>query len=817
MRSQNPPAKGLFPTVVLMLAGAAGGLHAAPDVQHMLGAGTIGPEPVGDGYEGALVQVGDFNNDGFRDLLYHDQNNQQLVAMMGDASGGYTQYGPIELPIGTSSLVAAQLDDDSEPEMVVRNPVWGFTYSPGIDESPVENNDPNIDYTIFGSSGDAFAPLVRAGDLDGDGKDELIFNTSDDEVYIRWSGDASIVAVQVNGLGEQNTVYEPADFDGDGDVDVLLFSQDTQRFILIEGTGSTAIGVVREIMRDYPSIADEERPVFGQFDSNPAMDMVVVDIAAQSFRTESNFVLNSVSVKEIGIGEYPLPLHIAGDLDGSGEPDLIVYRFNQYGIYSGRPDFYPAIVYDFATKSPSVGDDIVGQPRRSFPYVDSLLTDFPKPVVTTFDADQDQDEDIIWYGYNGAQANNAWFIENRSGVEGVPQFGMDSIEIVDGPLFVTGLDIDDDGYDEYIIPGSTNMRVLDMQDGTLGRVVASNDAFMVAAADLDGDGTPELVNGWTGTSNLRIFTKNADNSYGNRILCCDSLDYDPFLGIEAADFNNDGLDDIVATISNDVSVVLLGGVGPSLSFLAELAPLEPSGNKPGVLDYDGDGLMDVALGGDEITGVELFRNEGDGTFSRGPIVPIDLDSGFANPYWVTTGDVDLDGSTDIVVTDNIRFVAVLFLDGGGNLEESRYIQVWNPVEAVIADFNQDGLPDIGIAGTDQSGIESSAAVVPQIAPRAFGRPIALPAFGVQGVTASDVNLDGIPDMVAVSDTERMLRTFLGSPAAANPCPADLNGDGELNFFDVSFFLVNQTDYNSDGEFNFFDVAAFIADYQTGCP
>lgn len=53
--------------------------------------------------------------------------------------------------------------------------------------------------------------------------------------------------------------------------------------------------------------------------------------------------------------------------------------------------------------------------------------------------------------------------------------------------------------------------------------------------------------------------------------------------------------------------------------------------------------------------------------------------------------------------------------------------------------------------------------------------------------------------------------------------ADLNADGELNFFDVSLFLKAYgmhdpvADFNGDGLFNFFDVSLFLTAYQDGCP
>ena len=56
-----------------------------------------------------------------------------------------------------------------------------------------------------------------------------------------------------------------------------------------------------------------------------------------------------------------------------------------------------------------------------------------------------------------------------------------------------------------------------------------------------------------------------------------------------------------------------------------------------------------------------------------------------------------------------------------------------------------------------------------------------------------------------------------------PCPADINNDGALDFFDVSAFLIafgNQdpiADFQPDASFDFFDVSAFLAAFGAGCP
>ena len=63
----------------------------------------------------------------------------------------------------------------------------------------------------------------------------------------------------------------------------------------------------------------------------------------------------------------------------------------------------------------------------------------------------------------------------------------------------------------------------------------------------------------------------------------------------------------------------------------------------------------------------------------------------------------------------------------------------------------------------------------------------------------------------------------GTTDCVDPCPADLNGDGNLNFFDVSAFLTafNQNnplaDFTGDGNYDFFDVSAFLTAFSGGCP
>ncbi len=91
--------------------------------------------------------------------------------------------------------------------------------------------------------------------------------------------------------------------------------------------------------------------------------------------------------------------------------------------------------------------------------------------------------------------------------------------------------------------------------------------------------------------------------------------------------------------------------------------------------------------------------------------------------------------------------------------------------------------------------------------------------------------DEFANAVAISGDEILIGTRLdddlgfdsGSVYVYTRCPADLNYDGTLNFFDVTSFVDAFrsgdlfVDLNQDGFLNSFDVSAFLAAFAAGCP
>ncbi len=80
-----------------------------------------------------------------------------------------------------------------------------------------------------------------------------------------------------------------------------------------------------------------------------------------------------------------------------------------------------------------------------------------------------------------------------------------------------------------------------------------------------------------------------------------------------------------------------------------------------------------------------------------------------------------------------------------------------------------------------------------------------------------------PNGLAASPVAELTYFCSMNGTCLSSCPADLTGDGELNFFDVSAFLFAfstndpDADFTGDGNFNFFDVSAFLLAFSEGCP
>ncbi|HWC17721.1 MAG TPA: VCBS repeat-containing protein [Terriglobales bacterium] len=224
----------------------------------------------------------------------------------------------------------------------------------------------------------------------------------------------------------------------------------------------------------------------------------------------------------------------------------------------------------------------------------------------------------------------------------------------------------------------------------------------VAVGDFMGNGKPAVVTDSWGTSQILLIPS---DGRGNLLLPGKffAADLRSDAGVRAADFNHDGYFDIVTTSQKDNSVGLLLGDGKGGFSRAPGSPFAaaPESWSFAVGDVNRDGNLDVLvtpyerdLTDPKQLGVTVLLGDGKGGFTRMRGSPFSL-AGCAGPARIALGDVNDDGATDFAVTcaQNDRVMFFLGEQGGAFRSFSRAVPTgWSGL--AIADLHGDGRNEV---------------------------------------------------------------------------------------------------------------------------
>ncbi len=343
-------------------------------------------------------------------------------------------------------------------------------------------------------------------------------------------------------------------------------------------------------------------------------------------------------------------------------------------------------------------------------------------------------------------------------------------------------------------------------------------AGSVVMDDFDNDGNLDLmICAWGLRDQLRYFHNNGDGTFADRTEVASLLGEVGGLNMVQADYNNDGFLDVLvlrggwweAQGHHPNSLLRNNGDGTfeDVTEAAGLLSFHPTQTATW-FDFNNDGFLDVFIGnetsGGDTNRCELFRNNGDGTFTE-CAAALGVDAiGLCKS--VTSGDYDNDGWPDLYVSFRGQ-PNILFHNEGPQSPDKSLTGAWKFKNVAVAagvtepafsfpawffDFDNDGWLDIFACGY---GVKDVGTVAKDY--------LGLPNLGVRSRLYRN-NHDGT--FKEISEEAGVAKVLLGMSGNFG----DLDNDGFLDFYlgtgdpELSTIIPNRM-FRNDGGRRFQDV------------
>ena len=257
----------------------------------------------------------------------------------------------------------------------------------------------------------------------------------------------------------------------------------------------------------------------------------------------------------------------------------------------------------------------------------------------------------------------------------------------------------------------------------------------VIIEDFDNDGLLDVMkSGWGLYDQLRLFHNNGDGTFTERTEQAGLVGEIGGLNIKQCDYNNDGWMDVLvlrgAWLRTEghypVSLLRNNGDGTFTDVTEEAGLLRFHPTNSAVwFDYNGDGFIDLFIAnessGRDTSPCELFRNNGDGTFTEcAAECGLDFVGYFKG---VVSADYNNDGRPDLFLSSLDHPKMLLRNDGPAGIDRSprapwHFTDVADEAGVIdppssfscwFWDYDNDGLPDIMVTGYSVQDVGDVAA------------------------------------------------------------------------------------------------------------
>ncbi|HET6329352.1 MAG TPA: VCBS repeat-containing protein [Holophagaceae bacterium] len=314
-------------------------------------------------------------------------------------------------------------------------------------------------------------------------------------------------------------------------------------------------------------------------------------------------------------------------------------------------------------------------------------------VVTAFDRDLSDGTDVS-------------FVSTRldQGTSGI-NFGspIRSAGGVDpGPIVAA--DLNGDGHPDLVLCNGARTTVTLLYGsattpGTFGSAVdlqlgANRYAYAVAVADFNGDGKKDIAVAASGGSDVLLFLQNAGGGFTGVTPSSVAVGATPYC-IAAAPLSGPNQDLAVGLSTGQLAVLKGNGNGTFQAPVAYACGTVPASIK--IADLDGVNGPDIAVVDySTASHVWIYLNGGTGAFAAGVSYP----TGDAYALDLAIGDLNGDGKPDIAVANSgvpgdPGSLSVLLNTGSGAFSAAtRYRGIQGPTSVAIADIDGDGKNDL---------------------------------------------------------------------------------------------------------------------------
>ncbi|MDX1421423.1 MAG: VCBS repeat-containing protein, partial [Rubricoccaceae bacterium] len=648
---------------------------------------------------------------------------------------------------------------------------------------------------------------IVAADLDGDGDLDLAvanvgrLSTGTTVSVVTNNGDGTFAAPTAYPVAEGPYRLDAGDLDGDGDLDLAVAHEAdlTVSMLFNDGTGSFTATTYADLTLGLNVHANGD-VVLADFDRDGDLDAFYSNAAlynSGASEPQLIFLENdgtggfSSHIRGMGVAYQSTPYEIdAADISGDGVPDLVTAQHTDNGFFvllgDGAGGFASTEMYAGAFRTSAGGGadavaladldgdgdhDVVTVNRLArlltahenlggglFPRLPIYGREFLHTVLDAGDVDHDGDLDVAT-SHGGVSAAGV-AVHLNSG-DGAFTTGLST-----GGAFAFAKlrDLNGDGDLDLLYVSAPTAPPYDFftrlgnGDGTFGGEsrwsVNACGLGNPNAFDVDNDGDLDVVNtesrGCFGGTGSRLFiSRNNGNGTFQAPYALDGAGLPTYVG--AADFDEDGALDLV-TVGTLPLIYFGNGDGTFQPY--QTLPVDGGGKNVLTLDLNGDGHVDQArLEADPHAEdrIAVLLGDGSGGFTTTRLAPTLQLFG----AWVTAGDVDGDGDSDLI-GDGSQDATVFLNDGtGGFAYSGRYGLGHGGYAPHYADFTGDGVGDLVTLlkhDSPPSGLEVGVAVVPGrggfVAPVAVtaepvGGPITIPASG--GAFAFAVTLTNTTD------------------------------------------------------------------------